>query len=611
MFRSLGKSKISLVLAVLFGLSLFLIRGGDRYSGLFDSDNIVATVSGTPISTSKFLRVLQMNINQYSQMFGRPLKSEEIQTFQIHSMALGGLVNNAVFENEFDTKKFIIDETVVASETKKRFPELYDKNNKINELSLNAFLSKQNLKIDDLVKIIDYEIRDKAFNKLFFEVNYPSEINNILNKHDDHIRKVDLINFNINDFNLPNLNDLDVSINNSEIVDYFNQNIKSYIDPEKRDISYILINKNEYTDQLTPSDNQIESYYNNNKNLYLESERRDFIQFNFKNLNEASQFKNNISSLKKDEIIKFAKDNNVVFNDFLKVTENEVLQNLADVIFNIQKNQISEIIETPLAKHIIVVNNIYPETQKTLEQSKKEISNNLLDVEVDGYISDLKNKINQQILDGLSINEIAMNNALDVLLVNKAEKLNNNFEEDLIQNEVISRGFAINKDFVSDIIDIDSEKAIIINVEKIFNEKPFSLQEIFDLVSKDWIKSLKIKSLDKKVNEVSDSTKSIKEISEFTNVKINNINIKLDNVDYPLSFKNNIFSNDINQLSITIAGDEIYISSLNKISFPEIEENNKNTLMASELRSNFGAEIIKNKNISTNDNLIQALISQY
>ena len=33
--------------------------------------------------------------------------------------------------------------------------------------------------------------------------------------------------------------------------------------------------------------------------------------------------------------------------------------------------------------------------------------------------------------------------------------------------------------------------------------------------------------------------------------------------------------------------------------------------MLSELKGNFGAEIIKNKNISTNDSLIQALISQY
>ena len=121
MFRSLGKSKIAFVLAILFGISLFFFRGHQGTLALFDSDNVVASVSGTPISTTKFLRVLDMNINQYSQMFGRQLTSEEIQAFQIHSMALGSLINNAVFENEFDSQNFIIDETVVASETKKDF----------------------------------------------------------------------------------------------------------------------------------------------------------------------------------------------------------------------------------------------------------------------------------------------------------------------------------------------------------------------------------------------------------------------------------------------------------------------------------------------------------
>ena len=150
MFRSIGKSKIAFVLAILFGLSLFFFRGGERYSNFFNSDNEVASVSGTPISTSKFLRVMQMNVSQYSQMFGKPLTSEEIQAFQIHSMALGQLINNAVFENEFDKKKFIIDETVVAAETKKRFPNLYNVNNTLNETALNAFLSQQNLKIEDL-----------------------------------------------------------------------------------------------------------------------------------------------------------------------------------------------------------------------------------------------------------------------------------------------------------------------------------------------------------------------------------------------------------------------------------------------------------------------------
>ena len=252
MFRSLGKSKIAFMLAIVFGLSLFFFRGGERYSNLFNSDNVVASVSGTPISTSKFLRVMEMNINQYSQMFGKKLTNEEIRGFQIHSLALGQLINNAVFENEFDNNKFIVDETVVASETKKRFPNLYNKNNKINDTTLNSFLSQQNLKIDDLVKIIDYEARSKAFDKLFFDVNYPSKIKTVFNKYNLHTRNINLIKLNINDFQLPNLSELDISVNNSSIEDFFNQNISSYINPEKRSISYLVIDKNNYKNQLTP-----------------------------------------------------------------------------------------------------------------------------------------------------------------------------------------------------------------------------------------------------------------------------------------------------------------------------------------------------------------------
>ena len=97
MFRSLGKSKIAFVLAILFGLSLFFFRGGERYSNLFNSDNFVADISGTPISTTKFMRSMDLNINQFSQMIGSKLTGDQIRSFQVHQIALQNLVNNAIF----------------------------------------------------------------------------------------------------------------------------------------------------------------------------------------------------------------------------------------------------------------------------------------------------------------------------------------------------------------------------------------------------------------------------------------------------------------------------------------------------------------------------------
>ena len=202
MFRTLGKSKIAFVLAILFGISLFFFRSGSRYSNFFNSDNVIATVSGTPISTTKFNRAMQMQINQFNQMLGKELSGDEIKSFQIHSLALGGLINNAVFENEFKKNKFFIDETVVAKKTKQRFPQLYDKNNKLNELSLNTFLKQHGLKIDDLVNIIEFETKVEVFDNLFFQINMPNKIIDKINKHEDHKRQVKYIKLDLNKLNL-------------------------------------------------------------------------------------------------------------------------------------------------------------------------------------------------------------------------------------------------------------------------------------------------------------------------------------------------------------------------------------------------------------------------
>ncbi|MBD1147680.1 peptidyl-prolyl cis-trans isomerase [Pelagibacterales bacterium SAG-MED31] len=611
MFRSLGKSKIALVLAILFGISLFFFRGSSRYSGIFDSDNIVASVSGTPISTTKFLRVLDLNLSQYSQMFGRELTSEEIQGFQIHSMALGSLINNAVFENEFDSKGFIIDETVIASETKKRFPNIYNKNNKINEDALNSFLKQQRLKIDDLVKIINYETRSKVFDELFFNVNLPSKFENIINKHSNHSRNLDLIKFKINEYELSNIENYKISLNNSEIIDFFNQNIDAYMNQEKRDISYILIDKSNYSDQFTPSIDQIAKYYNNNKNLFLDPEKRNFIQFNFKSFDEATKFRNNTLSLSYDNIIEYAEKNKIIFNKFTEVAEDEVLEELSEVIFKLNENNISPVVETALAKHVVIVNKIYPEQQNTIKESQNKISNTLLEVELNNFILDLKNIINQQILDGLSLNEIANNNSLLIKKINNAERNIDTKIDDLIKNTIVNKAFSINKDFVSDIEEINENQSIIINVDNIIFAKPYELNKVFKKVSEDWIKSIKVKEIESYIDKSIADSKSLKDLSIYFKTEMSNIDLQLASNDYSSNFKNSVFESKLNKIYFSVSNDEVFIAKTNEVTFPSNQENIKGINLSSELRGIFGAEIVKNKNISTNDNLIQALISQY
>ena len=282
MFRSLGKSKIAFVLAILFGISLFFFKGGSRYSNLFNSDTVVATVSGTPISTSKFNRTMQMNINKFNQMLGKPITGDEIRSFQIHSLSLEALINDAVFENEYDSIKLIIDESVIARKTKERIPQLYDKNNKLNETYLNTFLKQQQLKIEDIVQIINFETRDEFVNNALFNINYPQYFSSKIDNYNNHSRKISYIEFLLEEVNIEN--DIQKYALNmkEELEKYYENNINQYMSKENRNVEYIIFNKKKYADNFVPTNFEIKEYFNANKELYYQKEKRSFIQFNFK-----------------------------------------------------------------------------------------------------------------------------------------------------------------------------------------------------------------------------------------------------------------------------------------------------------------------------------------
>ena len=612
MFRTLGKSKIAFVLAILFGISLFFFKSGSRYSNFFNSDNVIATVSGTPISTTKFNRTMQMQINQFNQMLGRELSGDEIKSFQIHSLALGGLINNAVFENEFKKNKFFIDETVVAKKTKQRFPQLYDKNNKLNELSLNTFLNQHGLKIDDLVNIIEFETKVEVFDNLFFQINMPNKIIDKINKHEDHKRQVKYIKLDLNELNLNNINNNNYSKEDKDLINYYNQNINKYMSEETRDISYIIIDKENYIEQFTPSETNIQKYYYENKNLYVEPEKREFFQFNFKSKNEADSFLDKIKILNQDEIIKFAKENKIFFNEFKNLSKYEVLEELSNEIFKLNIGEISKVIKTPLAHHIVILKNIIPEKQQSLEESFKAIQETLLTIELTNFLTNLKSNISQKILDGSNINEIANTYNLKIRYFKNVEKFHQNNQEDSFKDEIIRQGFTSNIDFVSDLIDYGDQKSFILNVDNVYPSKPKEYEIIYEKVIKDWLLNKKKDFIDNDFSNNLENQNYLEKLSSIYFEKIQIKEIDKNHSELPISLITQIFEKKQNEKILHFEKEQVYITKITNIIMPnDTKDNQKKISLSSNLKNAFGSEIIKSKKISTNDSLINALLSQY
>ncbi len=604
--RAIRNSWIGIVLAILFAASLFFFRGSTRYSNLFNSDNFVADISGTPISTTKFLRSMDMNINQFSQMIGSKLTGDQIRSFQVHQIALQNLVNNAIFENEFDEIDFILDDTTIAKQTKRNFPDLYI-NNKLDDEMLNTFLRRQGLKIEDLVDLINYETRANLFDNLFFQKNYPLQLQINFNKHDNQRREIELLKIPYNKIKLEEYNKDQITKDNEEILDYFNNNSASYMTNEERDISYILINKNDFRENFSPSENSLNEYYNNNKNLFINPEERSFKQFNFKSKEDADEFKLSVSGKTNEEIIKYAEENNIIFNDFKNVDRNKVLEQLANVIFELSKGDISDVVQTTLAYHIIILDEIFPEKELKFDEVKDEINNTLTNFELDNYFNELKSSLDQQILDGFSITEIADQNNLK--LINKKKILNNTNEDGPTLSKVISFSFTQNKDFVSDLVDIDNDTSFIVNIDDIYPSKIENIDNIFDSVLNDFIFTKKTEQAE---NIFENNKEIFTNISKFYATNPENLNLSLKiNDELPISFKQKIFETDIDKVAFGSDENAIYFANIKSIKMPEEGENTSNINLIGDLKTAFGSEIIKTKEISFNDELINGLLSQY
>ena len=605
--RVLNKKWIGIVLAILFAASLFALGGSSRYSNLFNSDNFVANVSGTNVSTTQFVRALDMNINQFKQMIGSELSAEQIRAFQIHQLVLQNLVNNAIFENEFDKINFTLDNSTIAKKTKDRFPSLYI-NNSINDDALNSFLRQQRLKIEDLVNIINYETRANVFDDLFFSKNYPNELSKKISMVNNQTRKIRLIKVPFEKINIPNFNIENIDNNNEDLINYYSENTKNYMQDEKRDLSYIVIDRSSFRDNFTPNITDIENYFLENKNLFLIPEKRSFLQFNFKSNEEAENFRVSIKDLNEEEIIKFSDENKIIFNKFENVDKNQVLEELSNEIFSLQKNEISKVISTAIAFHVFILENISRERQPLFDEVKEEIKLNLTNIQLNNFYGDLKLKINQQILNGLTINEIASKNNL--LVINLKNITVNNQEEDDFINAVITRGFSQNIDFLSDIEDYDNNKSFIINVDSITPSKAKSFDAAFIDVKSDYLISKKTDYANKTFKE-NNFKNSIRKISEIFNIEDQLISIEMNSDSLPTSVKRNIFDSDINNLTFSIDEKNIYFTEVDSILIPDINEEFSELDLISEIKNAFGNEIIKTKNISFNDELINGLLSQY
>ena len=165
------------------------------------------------------------------------------------------------------------------------------------------------------------------------------------------------------------------------------------------------------------------------------------------------------------------------------------------------------------------------------------------------------------------------------------------------------------KEFLSDVFDFDQNKAYIIYVDNIYPSEIESIDKAFENVIADFVKSKKLDYANKILdNNIDDNLTKIRDI--FDGV-IENQFIKLNSNNLPNQLINKIFNSEMGITTFSSDQNNIYFVKLENIEIETSANNIKEISLKSEFKNAFGSEIIKTKNISINDELINGLLSQY
>ena len=478
---------------VVFGVASFLSQSSDVWA---------IKIGNKKISYQK----VQHDINNYRNNLLALLKENPQEQAQIEQMlepnylqqqVVNSIITSGVIEQFAKDLKITADENLIYQEIVKQ-KVFHNKEGKFDKELFQNFLKNQQLSEQGYVKNIASQVGGQMIQNSIIMAN---PINQSL--------ALDLYLFNQNTViydllevkseNVP----VSTDISDAEINELYQKNPKSYQTPELRKVQYAILDKKSAVNNIEVSEQEAIDYYQQNQANYQVSENRDVYHLMFDTQEKANNF---LAELNK----KASQNSTENFLDLAKtfsnkkleeisivgVAKGQILPELEKVIFSLQTNQISPIIESKAGFHIVLLNKInLPKTLEFVDISK-QVKEKLLLEKQNKIFGKMLKEINDFTLISKSFDDFAKNFSLKIVDVEQKIAKNQQNKTEVLPN-FINQVFTANLKQISKPIPFDDkqEKFYFVFVTEVVQPQQLSLSDAKNLVKQDLILAKQTKEL--------------------------------------------------------------------------------------------------------------------
>jgi peptidyl-prolyl cis-trans isomerase D len=391
-------AKILLLIPLVIAFAIWGIGDMIRQVGT----SSVANVGKTEISTDEFQRAYNTEIAQLTQQFGRRLTPEEARMVGLEARVLSRLVGGTALDQKARELGLVLSDATIADQVRSD-PMFHSLDGKFSKPSFDAFLRQNGFSEQGYFRARrNEEVRELLTEPLLAGAIVPKVLVDTLHGYREETRIIEFLT--VDPAKLVKVADPD----DTKLREYYEANKRRFLIPETKKLAALVLARAEIVKRVSVDDSEIKSAYEADTEKFNTPEKRRVQQITFPDKAAAEKAYQALSKAKDfpAEAAKLGfKETDF---DLGVLTKRDMIdKKLADAAFALKKDELSKPVEGQFATVLLRVTEILAGKQRTLDDVKAEIREQIAGEKAKTDINALHDKIDDERSAGKTLKEIA------------------------------------------------------------------------------------------------------------------------------------------------------------------------------------------------------------
>jgi peptidyl-prolyl cis-trans isomerase D len=402
MLNTMRQLSNNFVTKLIFGLIIlsFVVWGiGDNFKS---RQNFLVEIGDEHITKEDFSIAKKRKLEELQSLLGAELTEEQIQSLSVDTHVLNQLIDRKLIEIEGEALNLQLSDNTIIEQIKQT-ASFQNSEGKFDPVLFKKICALQGLSEADLVDIFRRDITSSNLvGSIMATTIAPNILTEYISKYQGQMRKISTIQINSQAVANP------TPPTKKELEVFFQKNQNKYFIPEYREATYLELNNQDLLKNITITEEEAKLEYDSNLSDYYIEETRDIYNLFFQDKDKAEQALQLLNATK-DFAQTVLETTGTKHSEALvaAVTKANLPQELQDSVFNLKAGEHTEIIKTNLGYHIISLAKITAAQPKSFEQVKLEIQQKLSTKKLEQELSELTQKIEDELGAGATLEEIS------------------------------------------------------------------------------------------------------------------------------------------------------------------------------------------------------------